>query len=52
VGRGFYNLKPYERSIFKQEVKGCTLLEANTKHLKITFIGTDGKELHSSALEK
>ena len=39
-------------SIFKQEVNGFTVLEAETKHFKVTFIGTDAKELHRSTFEK
>jgi len=40
------------RSIFTQELNGFTVLEASTNHFKVTFIGTDGEELHSSTFEK
>jgi tartrate-resistant acid phosphatase type 5 len=51
-GAGLYDLKPYERSLFKEKVNGFTVLEADAKHFKISFVGTDGKELYSRMLEK
>jgi tartrate-resistant acid phosphatase type 5 len=51
-GAVLYDLKPYDRSIFKQKVNGFTVLEADAKHFKISFVGTDGKELYSRTLEK
>jgi tartrate-resistant acid phosphatase type 5 len=51
-GAGLYNLNPYDRSIYKQKLNGFTVLEADQNHFKISFIGTDGKELHESTLTK
>jgi tartrate-resistant acid phosphatase type 5 len=51
-GAGLYNLNPYERSTFKQKVNGFTVIEADAKHFKISFIGMDSKELHTSTLGK
>ena len=51
-GAALYDLNPYERSIYKQKVNGFTVLEADANHFKISFIGTDGKVLHESTVEK
>jgi tartrate-resistant acid phosphatase type 5 len=51
-GAGLYDLNPYDRSSYKQKVNGFTVIEADSKHFKISFIGSDGKELHSDTLEK
>jgi tartrate-resistant acid phosphatase type 5 len=51
-GAGLYNLNPYERSLFKQKMNGFTVIEAEAKRFKLSFIGADGQELHSSTLEK
>jgi tartrate-resistant acid phosphatase type 5 len=51
-GAELYDLHPYDRSVFKQKVNGFTVLEADAKHFKIGFVGTDGKELYSERLEK
>lgn len=51
-GAGLYELKPYDRSVFKQKVNGFSVLEADAKHFKVSFVGADGKDLYSSTLEK
>jgi tartrate-resistant acid phosphatase type 5 len=51
-GAGLYNLNPYDRTIYKEKINGFTVLEADQDHFKISFIGTDGKELHASTLTK
>src|SRR5262249_24703229 len=51
-GARLYDLNPYDRSIFKQKMNGFTVLEADAKHFKVSFIGTDGKELYSRTLKK
>jgi tartrate-resistant acid phosphatase type 5 len=51
-GAGLYDLNPYDRSVYKQKVNGFTVLEADQDHFKVSFIGTDGKELHASTLTK
>jgi len=51
-GAGLYNLNTYDRSIYKQKVNGFTVLEAGGDYFKISFIGTDGNELHQVTLTK
>jgi predicted phosphodiesterase len=51
-GAGLYEFNPYDRTIFKQKLNGFTVLDADVKHLKVSFIGTDGKELHQRTLSK
>jgi tartrate-resistant acid phosphatase type 5 len=51
-GAGLYEFNPYDRTIFKQKLNGFTVLEADAKHLKVSFVGTDGKELHQRTLAK
>jgi tartrate-resistant acid phosphatase type 5 len=52
-GATLYNVDPaYPRSVFEDKVNGFSVLEADAKHFKVTFIGLDGKELHSSTVEK
>jgi tartrate-resistant acid phosphatase type 5 len=51
-GAGLYDLKPYERSVYKEKVNGFTVIEADREHLYIGFIGADGRELRSDILEK
>jgi predicted phosphodiesterase len=51
-GAGLYNLNPYDRSIYKQKVNGFTVLDVDQSHFKVTFIGTDGKELYQDTLTK
>lgn len=52
-GAGLYNVDPaYPRSVFKDKVNGFTVLEADAKHLKVSFIGTDGKEIYQNTLVK
>jgi tartrate-resistant acid phosphatase type 5 len=51
-GAGLYEMNPYDRSIFRQKVNGFTVLEADSKTLAISFIGTDGSELYRRTLTK
>ncbi|MGA3186623.1 MAG: metallophosphoesterase [Bryobacteraceae bacterium] len=51
-GAGLYEFNPYDRTIFKQKLNGFTVLEADQKHFKISFVGTDGKELYQRTLDK
>jgi pimeloyl-ACP methyl ester carboxylesterase len=51
-GAGLYEFNPYDRTIFKQKLNGFTVLEADPQHFKISFVGTDGKELYQRTLAK
>jgi pimeloyl-ACP methyl ester carboxylesterase len=51
-GAGLYEFNPYDRTIFKQKLNGFTVLEADPGHFKISFVGTDGKELYQRTLTK
>jgi tartrate-resistant acid phosphatase type 5 len=51
-GASLYDLKPYDRSVFKEKVNGFTVLEADAKHFKISFVGMDGKEIYQNTLVK
>jgi tartrate-resistant acid phosphatase type 5 len=51
-GAGLYEMNPYDRSVFRQKVNGFTVLEADSKTLAISFIGTDGSELYRRTLTK
>ncbi len=51
-GAPLYDMKSYDRSIFKDKVNGFTVLEADADHLKISFVGTDGKEIYHQVLQK
>jgi hypothetical protein len=51
-GANLYPLNDYDRSVFKSKVNGFTVLEADAAHLKISFVGTDGKELYEQELKK
>jgi tartrate-resistant acid phosphatase type 5 len=51
-GAGLTDLNPYDRSVFKQKVNGFTVLEADAKHFKVSFVGIDGKELYQNTLVK
>jgi tartrate-resistant acid phosphatase type 5 len=51
-GAQLYNLKSYDRSIFKEKVNGFTVLEADASHFKISFISTNGTELYESTFTK
>ena len=51
-GAGLYEFNPYDRTIFKQKLNGFTVLDADSKQLKISFVGTDGKELYQRRLSK
>ncbi len=51
-GAGLYEFNPYDRTIFKEKLNGFTVLEADAKRFKISFVGTDGKELYQRTLDK
>jgi tartrate-resistant acid phosphatase type 5 len=51
-GAGLYEFNPYDRTLFKEKLNGFTVLEADAKHFKISFVGTDGKELYQRTLDK
>jgi predicted phosphodiesterase len=51
-GAGLYEFNPYDRTIFKQKLNGFTVLEADPKHFKISFVGTDGQQLYQRILDK
>jgi tartrate-resistant acid phosphatase type 5 len=51
-GAGLYDLNPYDKSVFKQKVNGFTVLEADAKHFKVGFVGSDGKEIYQNTLVK
>lgn len=51
-GAGLYSVNPYDRSVYKQMVNGFTVLEADEKQFKVSFIGADGKVLHETTLAK
>lgn len=51
-GQMLYQVNPYDRSVYAQKVNGFTVLEADDKQFKVSFIGTDGRELHSSTIKK
>ncbi len=51
-GAGLYEMNPYDRSVFRQKVNGFTVLEADSKTLALSFVGTDGSELYRRTLTK
>lgn len=51
-GAGLYDLNPYDRSVFKEKVNGFSVLEADDEHLKISFVGIDGREIYHQVLQK
>ncbi len=52
-GRPLYPVDPHSpAAIWAVDEFGFTVLEADPQHLKITFIGTNGKELYSTTLDK
>ena len=51
-GASLYDLKPYEHSVFKQKENGFTVIEADAHNLKVSFIGMDGRELHTTTLQR
>ena len=51
-GAGLYDLNPYDKSVFNQKVNGFTVLEADSKHFKVSFVRSDGKEIHQNTLVK
>jgi tartrate-resistant acid phosphatase type 5 len=38
--------------VYREKVNGFTVIEADAKQFRISFIGSDGKELHTYTLEK
>jgi hypothetical protein len=51
-GAELYDLKTYEHSVFKEKVNGFTVIEADSKHFKVSFVDTEGKQLYVNTLEK
>jgi tartrate-resistant acid phosphatase type 5 len=51
-GDTLMNVNPYDRSIYGQKMNGFTVLNADAHHFKVSFIGTDGKELYQDTLTK
>jgi len=51
-GATLYDLNPYDRSVYKKKVNGFTILDADRGHFKVSFIGTDGKEMYEKVLTK
>jgi len=45
-------IQPVARSLFAKSAYGFTVLEADAKQLKVTFIGTDGGQLYTYTLNK
>ncbi len=45
-------IKPVARSLFAKSAYGFTVLEADAKQLKVTFIGIDGSQLYTYTLNK
>jgi tartrate-resistant acid phosphatase type 5 len=51
-GAGLYDFNPYDKSVYKRKANGFTVLEADQNHIKISFVGIDGKELYHNTLSK
>jgi hypothetical protein len=51
-GAGLYDMTPYPRSVFRKKLAGFSVIEADATHLKVSFIGDDGKELYNNDLHK
>jgi 3',5'-cyclic AMP phosphodiesterase CpdA len=51
-GAGTYELKDYERTIFKAQVHGFASLEVGTARLKVRLVKADGTQVYEYALEK
>jgi len=51
-GAGTYELKEYERTIFKAQTHGFAALEAEAKQLKVRLVKADGTQAYEYTLEK
>ena len=51
-GAGTYELKEYERTIFKAQTHGFASLEVEAKQLKVRLVKADGAQLYEYTLEK
>ncbi len=51
-GAGTYELKEYERTIFKAQTHGFAALEADANQLKVRLVGADGAQAYEYKLEK
>jgi tartrate-resistant acid phosphatase type 5 len=51
-GAGTYELKDYERTIFKAQTHGFASLEADAKQLKVRLVRADGAQVYEYTLEK
>lgn len=51
-GAELYEMNPYDRSVYKKQANGFSVIEATDKKFKISFIGVDGSELYSNSVEK
>lgn len=51
-GAGTYELKEYERTIFKAQTHGFAALEAESKQLKVRLVRADGTQVYEYTLEK
>ena len=51
-GATLYDVKPYDRALFKEKVNGFTVIEADRKHMRFTFVSIDGKEIYTRKIEK
>lgn len=51
-GAGSYELKEYERAIFKAQTHGFAALEVDARQLKVRLVGADGTQVDEYTLEK
>jgi tartrate-resistant acid phosphatase type 5 len=51
-GAGTYELKDYERTIFKAQTHGFASLEVEVKQLKVRLVRADGAQVYEYTLEK
>ena len=51
-GAGTYELKEYERAIFKAQTHGFAALEAEAKQLKVRLVKADGTQAYEYTMEK
>jgi hypothetical protein len=51
-GAGTYELKDYERTIFKAQAHGFASLEVETSRLKVRLVKADGTQVYEYSLEK
>ena len=51
-GATLYDVKPYDRALFKEKVNGFTVIEADSKEMEFHFIRIDGKEIYTQKIKK